>query len=122
MSFTGGERRASVPHHEKHHPTEGADSLLANRLPVVAREAVRIRTVTQKKKGVAGWFGGKKKVQVFEPSKRLQELNDKLVAMQEERDCRIDAYADSLRKQNKALNQKLNMLVTHLDGQHRPHL
>ena len=37
--------------------------------------------------------------------------------MQEERDCRIDAYADSLRKQNKALNQKLNMLVTHLDGQ-----
>lgn len=94
-----------------------ADSLLANRLPVVAREAVRIRTVTQKKKGVAGWFGGKKKVQVFEPSKGLQELNDKLVAMQEERDRRIDAYADSLRKQNKALNQKLNMLVTHLDGQ-----
>ena len=96
---------------------EEADSLLANRLPVVAREAVRIRTVTQKKKGVAGWFGGKKKVQVFEPSKGLQELNDKLVAMQEERDRRIDAYADSLRKQNKALNQKLNMLVTHLDGQ-----
>lgn len=94
-----------------------ADSLLANRLPVVAREAVRIRTVTQKKKGVAGWFGGKKKVQVFEPSKGLQELNDKLVAMQEERDRRIDAYADSLRKQNKALNQKLNMLVIHLDGQ-----
>lgn len=96
---------------------EEAGSLLANRLPVVAREAVRIRTVTQKKKGVAGWFGGKKKVQVFEPSKGLQELNDKLVAMQEERDRRIDAYADSLRKQNKALNQKLNMLVTHLDGQ-----
>ena len=57
---------------------EEADSLLANRLPVVAREAVRIRTVTQKKKGVASWFGGKKKVQVFEPSKGLQELNDKL--------------------------------------------
>ena len=37
--------------------------------------------------------------------------------MQEERDRRIDAYADSLRKQNKALNQKLNMLVIHLDGQ-----
>lgn len=96
---------------------EEADSLLANRLPVVAREAVRIRTVTQKKKGVAGWFGGKKKVQVLEPSKGLQELNDKLVAMQEERDRRIDAYADSLRRQNKTLNQKLHMLVTHLDAQ-----
>lgn len=96
---------------------EEADSLLANRLPVVAREAVRIRTVTQRKKGVAGWFGGKKKVQVLEPSKGLQELNDKLVAMQEERDRRIDAYADSLRRQNKTLNQKLHMLVTHLDAQ-----
>ncbi len=36
-----------------------ADSLLANRLPIVIREAVRTRTVTQKKKGIAGWFGGK---------------------------------------------------------------
>ena len=96
---------------------EETDSLLANRLPVVAREAVRIRTVTQRKKGVAGWIGGKKRVQVLEPSKGLQELNDRLVAMQEERNHRIDAYADSLRRQNKTLNQKLHMLVTHLDEQ-----
>ncbi len=96
---------------------EETDSLLANRLPVVAWEAVRIRTVTQRKKGVAGWIGGKKRVQVLEPSKGLQELNDRLVAMQEERNHRIDAYADSLRRQNKTLNQKLHMLVTHLDEQ-----
>lgn len=96
---------------------EVADSLLANRLPVVAREAVRTRTVTQKMKGVAGWIGGKKSVQVLEPSKGLRELNDRLVAMQEERNRRIDAYADSLRRQNKTLNQKLHILVTHLDGQ-----
>ena len=57
-----------------------ADSLLANRLPIVIREAVRTRTVTQKKKGIAGWFGGK-------------------------------------RIQNKALNRKLQILITHLDGQ-----
>lgn len=96
---------------------EEADGLLANRLPVVAREAVRTRTVTQKMKGVAGWIGGKKSVQVLEPSKGLRELNDRLVAMQEERNRRIDAYADSLRRQNKTLNQKLHILVTHLDGQ-----
>ena len=89
---------------------EEADSLLANRLPVVAREAVRTRTVTQKMKGVAGWIGGKKSVQVLEPSKGLRELNDRLVAMQEERNRRIDAYADSLRRQNKTLNQKLHIL------------
>ena len=94
-----------------------ADSLLANRLPVVIREAVRTRTVTQKKKGIAGWFGGKRSVQVFEPSKGLQDLNDKLIAMQEERERRIDIYTDSLRTQNKALNRKLQILITHLDGQ-----
>ena len=94
-----------------------ADSLLANRLPIVIREAVRTRTVTQKKKGIAGWFGGKRSVQVFEPSKGLQDLNEKLIAMQEERECRIDMYTDSLRIQNKALNRKLQILITHLDGQ-----
>ena len=94
-----------------------ADSLLANRLPIVIREAVRTRTVTQKKKGIAGWFGGKRSVQVFEPSKGLQDLNEKLIAMQEERERRIDMYTDSLRIQNKALNRKLQILITHLDGQ-----
>ena len=96
---------------------EEADSLLANRLPVVAREAVRIRTVTRRKTGVAGWLGGKKSVQGLEPSEGLRELNDRLVAMQEERNRRINAYADSLRRQNRTLNQKLHVLVTHLDGQ-----
>ena len=59
----------------------------------------------------------KKSVQVLEPSEGLRELNDRLVAMQEERNRRINAYADSLRRQNRTLNQKLHVLVTHLDGQ-----
>lgn len=44
-------------------------------------------------------------------------MNDKLIAMQEERERRIDMYTDSLRTQNKALNRKLQILITHLDGQ-----
>lgn len=44
-------------------------------------------------------------------------MNDKLIAMQEERDRRIDAYADSLRRQNRTLNQKLHILITYLNGQ-----
>ena len=96
---------------------EEADSLLANRLPVVAREAVRIRTVTRRKTGVAGWLGGEKRGKGLAPSEGLRELNDRLVAMQEERNRRINAYADSLRRQNRTLNQKLHVLVTHLDGQ-----
>lgn len=44
-------------------------------------------------------------------------MNDKLIAMQEERERWIDIYTDSLRIQNKALNRKLQILITHLDGQ-----
>ena len=36
-----------------------ADSLLVNQLPEVARRATRIRTIEQKKKGIAGFFGKK---------------------------------------------------------------
>ena len=96
---------------------EAADSLLANRMPVVARQATRTRTVVRKKKGIAGWFGGKTTVQVPVPAKDLQALNDTLVVMQQERDRQIDAYADSLRRQNKELNRKLYTFITHLDAQ-----
>lgn len=96
---------------------ETADSLLANRMPVVARQAARTRTVVRKKKGIAGWFGGKTTVQVPVPAKDLQALNDTLVVMQQERDRQIDAYADSLRRQNKELNRKLYTFVSHLDAQ-----
>ena len=46
-----------------------ADSLLVNHLPEVAKRATRVRTVTQKKKGIAGFFGGKKTVQVLPSAK-----------------------------------------------------
>lgn len=96
---------------------ETADSLLANRMPVVARQAARTRTVVRKKKGIAGWFGGKTTVQVPVPAKDLQALNDTLVVMQQERDRQIDAYADSLRRQNKELNRKLYTFIFYLDAQ-----
>lgn len=92
------------------------DSLLMNHLPTVVRETARVRTVTRKRKGIAGWFGGKKSVQVLVPSREVQELNARLGAMQEEHHRRIDAYADSLRRQNRALNRKLHALIIHLDS------
>lgn len=44
---------------------EEADSLLVNHLPEVAKRATRVRTVQQKKKGIAGFFGGKKTCRYF---------------------------------------------------------
>lgn len=57
-----------------------ADSLLVNHLPEVAKRATRVRTVTQKKKGIAGAFGGKKTVQILPSAKELHQFSDSLHA------------------------------------------
>ena len=94
-----------------------ADSLLVNHLPEVARRATRIRTVRQKKSGLAGVFGSKKTVQVLPSAKELHQFSDSLIALQQRQTAEIDAYADSLRNRNRALNRELNRLVSDLDTQ-----
>lgn len=94
-----------------------ADSLLVNHLPEVAKRATRVRTVTQKKKGIAGVFGGKKIVQILPSAKELHQFSDSLIAMQQEQTAEMNAYADSLRTLGRRLNAELNRLITELDGQ-----
>ena len=96
---------------------EEADSLLVNHLPEVARRATRIRTVRQKKSGLAGVLGGKKTVQVLPSAKELHQFSDNLIAMQQRQTAAMDAYANSLRTRNRALNRELNRLVSDLDTQ-----
>ena len=93
---------------------DNPDSLLLTRLP----EEAKTKTVTRKKKGVAGFFGAKETVQVTpSASATLHALNKKLQSMQEERQETIDTYTDSLRRHNKALNRKLRNLIATMDGQ-----
>ena len=92
-----------------------ADSLLVNHLPEVAKRATRVRTVTQKKKGIAGAFGGKKTVQILPSAKELHQVSDSLIALRQRQTVEMDAYADSLRTRNRALNKELNRLVSDLD-------
>lgn len=94
-----------------------ADSLLVNHLPEVARRATRIRTVRQKKSGLAGLLGGKKTVQLLPSAKELYQFSDSLIALQQRQTAEMDAYADSLRNRNRALNRELNRLVSDLDTQ-----
>lgn len=94
-----------------------ADSLLVNHLPEVARRATRIRTVRQKKSGLAGALGGKKTVQVLPSAKELHQFSDSLIALQQRQTAEMDAYADSLRNRNRTLNRELNRLVRDLDTQ-----
>lgn len=94
-----------------------ADSLLVNHLPEVARRATRIRTVKQKKGGLAGFFGGTKTVQVLPSAKELHQFSDSLIALQRKQTTAMTAYADSLRTRNRVLNVQLNRLVSDLDMQ-----
>ena len=95
------------------HEQEEADSLL----PVVAQQAVQPRTVTRKKKGIAGWCGGQEPVQVPPNTTRLNTLREKLLTIQEERQEAIDTYTDSLRNHNKELNRKLRTLINTMNEQ-----
>ncbi|ADY37683.1 Hpt sensor hybrid histidine kinase [Phocaeicola salanitronis DSM 18170] len=94
-----------------------ADSLLINHLPEVARRATHIRTVKQKKSGLAGVFGGKKTVQILPSAKELHQFSDSLIALQQQQTAEMDAYADSLSTRNRILNIQLNRLINDLDIQ-----
>ena len=94
---------------------EVADSLLINHLPEIAKRATRVRTVQQKKKGIAGFFGGKKTVQVLPSTQELHEFSDSLITLQQKQTAEMDAYADSLRTRNRTLNTQLNHFVSDFD-------
>ena len=96
---------------------EETDSILVNHLPEVAKRATSLRTVQQKKKGIAGFFGGKKTVQVLPSAQELHEFGDSLIALQRKQATEMDAYTDSLRIRNRTLNTQLNRLVSDLDRQ-----
>ena len=88
-----------------------ANSLLVNHLPEVARRATRVRTVRKKKSGLAGFFGGKKTVQVLPSAGELHAFSDSLTALQRKQAAEMEAYADSLRIRNRELNRKLFALL-----------
>ena len=90
-----------------------ADSLLMLRLPSIARQVSRLRTVTRAKKGVAGFFGMTETVQLPPDISTLNLLNRELLSLQEERQRNMEKYTDSLRTYNKALNRR----ITAMDGQ-----
>ncbi|MCS2441129.1 HAMP domain-containing histidine kinase [Bacteroides uniformis] len=94
-----------------------ADSVLVNRLPEVARRATHIRTIEQKKKGIAGFFGKKEEIQVMPSQKELHDFSDSLIAIHQRQANEMDIYADSLRMRNRELNRTLNKLINDLDEQ-----
>lgn len=93
------------------------DSLLSEHLPVLALQTRSFHTVIRKKKGLAGFFGGRETVQIPATPNTLHSLNKQLILIEEERQQAINAYTDSLRVQNRELNRKLSVLIQDLDKQ-----
>lgn len=93
------------------------DSLYQEHLPVLFQQTRSFRTVTRKKKGIAGLFGGKETVQIPTSPNTFHSLNKRLISMEEERQQTINAYTDSLRVQNRELNRKLYVLIQGMDEQ-----
>lgn len=96
---------------------ESSDSILANELPIIAMQSIRMKTITQKKKGLAGLFGKKETVQVPYITNEIQDFNKRLISARDWRNNQMETYVDSLRLQNKLLNQKLYDFVSFLDNQ-----
>jgi len=93
------------------------DSLLVNQYSLVTSQVSEPRTITRKKKGIAGWFGGKETVQLPPANTRMKAWGNELISLQEERRRNIEIYMDSLRLHNRELNRKLRTLITSLDEQ-----
>lgn len=93
------------------------DSLLASRLPEVARRVTRVRTVKRKKDNFWGKLGAKETVQVLPSAKELHAFSDSLTRLQQAQSEEMEAYADSLRIRNRSLNAQLNILINDLDRQ-----
>ena len=72
---------------------------------------VRTRIVKEKKKGLAGLFGGKNTVRIIEKSDNLSELGKEFVRIREEYMGQISAHMDSLKRQNKVLDMALYSLI-----------
>lgn len=101
---------------QAYHRQEVADSLLLHRLPIETKRLTRTRTITKKKKGIAGFFGKKETIQVSPSADAIRSLNERLITIQEERIRNIGANTDSLRAYNKELNNKLHSLINVLDS------
>ena len=96
---------------------EKSDSLLSNELPTVAKRTVGMKTITQKKKGIAGLFGKKDTIQIPYITNEIQDFNKKLSSVRNVKTYLMETSLDSLRLQNRLLNQKLYDFVYYLDNQ-----
>ena len=90
------------------------DSLITEQWPITASNT---RMEIRRKKGLAGFFGGKDTVQICMPSKNLSALSKQINNLREEYLANHIVFVDSLYNQNYQLSQRLSQGFALLDQQ-----
>lgn len=93
------------------------DSVFINSFPLDVNKYVRIKSVQRKKKGLAGLFGKRENVQVPYYTNKFKELNEDLISFRNTTGYNVGIYVDSIRLQNRILNNKLSDFISFLDIQ-----
>lgn len=93
------------------------DSIFINKFPIDMNQYIRIQSVQRKRRGLAGLFGKTENVQIPYYTHKFKELNESLISFRNNTDYNVNVYADSIRLQNRMLNQKLSDFISFLDIQ-----
>lgn len=93
------------------------DSIFINKFLIDMNQYIRMQSVQRKRRGLAGLFGKTENVQMPYYTHKFKELNESLISFRNNTDYNVDVYADSIRLQNRMLNQKLSDFISFLDIQ-----
>ena len=96
---------------------KSTDSIIADRLPVLAEYFSNIRITTRKKSGLAGLLGGKEKILTPYNTDALNELNEIFFTDHDSINSQMKVYDDSLQLQNQLINHNLYEFISFLDEQ-----
>lgn len=96
---------------------KSSDSIIADRLPVLAENFSNIRITTRKKSGLAGLLGGKEKILIPYNTDALNELNEIFFTDHDSINSQMKVYDDSLQLQNQLINHNLYKFISFLDEQ-----
>lgn len=85
-------------------------------MPNVIKQASQVQIVKTKKKGLAGWLGGKNCVLIRPKADKLNRLRKEMMALHRTQIRNAEIRMDSLSIKNEQLNRRLAMMLNSLDS------
>lgn len=85
-------------------------------MPNVIKQASQVQIVKTKKKGLAGWLGGKNSVLIRPKADKLDRFRKEMMALHRTQIRNAEIRMDSLSIKNEQLNRRLAMMLNSLDS------